>query len=481
MENNRILSGLFWKALERFGVLGIQFIIQIALARLLDPDSYGLLAIMMVFISIANIFVQNGFSTALIQNKKVNEKDYSSVFWMSLAIALVAYAVIFLIAPLIGRVYKSDEIVAPLRVLALILFPGALNSVQLAKVTREMMFRKIFYSNLSGVVLSGIVGIAMAYWGFGLYSLVGQSLLNTVIVCIVMRFTSGFKISFAVDLKRVKEFFSFGWKLAISSILNTITENIRSMSIGIKFDTAMLGYYERGMQFPQYGINVVQGTVQSVLLPAMSEHQDDKERARSIMRNAISLSAYLIFPIMAGLAAVSKSFVGLLLTEKWMPSVPYMQIYCFIFAFWPIHVTNLQAMNSVGRSDLYLRLEIIKQAYGLPVLAIALYFAKMPIAVAVSSLVLIPVVWFTNAYFNKRLIGYGFWDQVRDVMPSLALSLSMFVLVLFINKAGMGYLVTICIQIGAGIFFYLAMSIITKNKNYIRLRGILLDLFKFKK
>lgn len=480
MENDRIISGLFWKALERFGVLGAQFIIQVVLARLLGPDSYGLLAIMMVFISIANIFVQNGFSTALIQNEKVNEKDYSSVFWMTMVIALVAYIVIFLIAPFIGRAY-NDEIVGPFRVLALILFPGALNSVQLAKVTREMKFRKIFYSNLSGAVISGIVGIIMAYAGLGLYSLVGQSLLNTVIVCIVMRFTSGFSISFVIDRTRIKEFFSFGWKLTVSSILNTITENIRSMAIGMKFDTTMLGYYERGMQFPQYGINVVQGTVQSVLLPAMSEQQNDRERARNIMRNAISLSAYLIFPMMAGLAAVSKSFVGFLLTEKWMASVPYMQIYCVVFAFWPVHVTNLQAMNSVGRSDLYLKLEIIKLAYGLPVLAIVLYFAKTPIAVAVSSLLLIPVGWFTNAYFNKRLIGYGFVDQVRDVAPSIALSLSMFVVVYLINKAEMGYLVTMCTQIGIGIIFYLTMSIVTKNRNYSKLRGIILNVINSKK
>ena len=245
MENDRIISGLFWKTLERFGVLGIQFIIQIILARLLDPDSYGMLAIMMVFISVANILVQNGFSTALIQNRQVDEKDYSSVLWMSMVIALTIYVAIYLGAPFVGRVYKNDAIVAPLRVLSLMLFPGALNSVQLAKVTREMMFRKIFYSNLSGAVLSGIAGITMAYLGFGLYSLVWQSLLNVVIVCVVMRFSSGLKILFAIDKTRVKEFFSFGWKLAVSSILNTITENIRSMVIGVRFDIAMLGFYER--------------------------------------------------------------------------------------------------------------------------------------------------------------------------------------------------------------------------------------------
>lgn len=468
-DNKRIINGLIWKGLERFGVLGVQFIIQIILARLLSPNDYGVLALMMIFVSVANILVQNGLNTALIQNKEVTEDDYSYVFWFSFLIACGIYIIIFISSPLIGRLYDHDNIVFPLRCLALMLLPASLNSIQLARVSRQMQFRKIFFSNLAGAVTSGVIGILLAYKGAGLYALVAQSLSNVMAVCIVMRATSGLRIRFKFDFDRVKVFFSFGWKLAVSSILNTITENIRSMSIGLKFDAAALGYYERGMQFPQYGINVIQGTVQSVMLPAMSENQDNKTEAKRIMKNAISISAYLVFPMLAGMAAVAKSFIGLLLTDKWMASVPYMQIYCIIFAFYPIHVSNLQAMNSVGRSDLYLKLEIIKQVYGLVFLAVVLVLAKTPLFIAISGVALIPLGWFVNSFYNKELIGYSFGEQVKDVMPSLLMSTTMFLIVMSMNFIGMGYLKTLIAQIIVGLVVYLMMSIITRNREFIKL------------
>lgn len=468
-DNKRIINGLIWKGLERFGVLGVQFIIQIILARLLSPNDYGVLALMMIFVSVANILVQNGLNTALIQNKEVTEDDYSYVFWFSFLIACGIYIIIFISSPLIGRLYDHDNIVFPLRCLALMLLPASLNSIQLARVSRQMQFRKIFFSNLAGAVTSGVIGILLAYKGAGLYALVAQSLSNVMAVCIVMRATSGLRIRLKFDFERVKVFFSFGWKLAVSSILNTITENIRSMSIGLKFDAAALGYYERGMQFPQYGINVIQGTVQSVMLPAMSENQDNKTEAKRIMKNAISISAYLVFPMLAGMAAVAKSFIGLLLTDKWMASVPYMQIYCIIFAFYPIHVSNLQAMNSVGRSDLYLKLEIIKQVYGLVFLAVVLVLAKTPLFIAISGVALIPLGWFVNSFYNKELIGYSFGEQVKDVMPSLLMSTTMFLIVMSMNFIGMGYLKTLIAQIIVGLVVYLMMSIITRNREFIKL------------
>lgn len=283
----KIIKGLFWKLLERFGVFGCQFILQLILARLLSPDQYGALAIMMIFITIANVFIQFGFNTSLIQSQSVNEKDYSSVLWVSLLIAAFFYLIFFWGAPYIANIYGMPELLDSLRVLALILFPGAVNAVQLAKVTKEMNFKAIFYSNLIAIVVSGTIGVLLAYKGYGLWALVVQNIINSVIICIIMRFTVQLKLYLFCDIKRVKILFSFGWKLVISSLLNSITENIRGLVIGLKYDSSMLGYYNRGMQFPQYAASVIQGTLQSVLLPAMSEEQNEKAIAKEIMKNVI--------------------------------------------------------------------------------------------------------------------------------------------------------------------------------------------------
>ena len=336
------VSAFLWKLLERFGVSGTQFVLQIILARLLDPEHYGVLSIMIIFTTLANVFVQNGFNTALIQNKDVKEEDYSSVLWVSLGIAGVLYAALFFAAPLIGSFYEMPDIVFPFRVLALMLFPGALNSVQLAKVSKEMDFRKVFTSNLVAVIVSGVAGVVIALQGGGVWALVAQTLINVVMACIVMAFTVKLKLRFICQLDRVGILLSFGWKLLVSGLIETLYQDIRSLVIGKKYDSETLGYYNRGKQFPQFIINAVNGAVQSVMLPMMSAQQDDKSKVKTTMRTSIMTSAYIIFPMMAGLAGVAAPMVSLLLTDKWLPCVPYLQIYCFTFAFYPVHSCNLQ-------------------------------------------------------------------------------------------------------------------------------------------
>jgi len=354
-----------WKLLERFGTSGVHFVLQIILARLLDPEHYGVLSIMVIFTTLANVFVQQGFNTSLIQNKDVTEEDYSSVFWVSLGIATVLYMAIFWGAPWIAVFYEMPDITVPLRVLALMLFTGALNSVQVAKISREMDFHKVFVSNIGGSLMSGIVGIIIAYMGGGLWALVAQSLLSSAVACLVMRFTVKLKLRLVCNLARVKVLFAYGWKLLMSSLLDTLYQDLRSLVIGKKYNSDTLGYYNRGKNFPQFIISAVNGAVQSVMLPAMSAEQDDSKRVKDLMRTSITMSAYVIFPVMAGLAAVASPLVRLLLTDKWLPCVPYMQIYCFSLAFYPVHSCNLQAINAVGRSDIFLKLEIIKKSIGI--------------------------------------------------------------------------------------------------------------------
>ena len=351
--------------MERFGVQGVQFLLQVILARMLDPEHYGVLSLMVIFTALANVFIQNGFNAALIQNKDVTEEDFSSVLWASLGLAGFLYGVIFLCAPLIAGFYAMPAIVWPLRVLALMLFPGALNSVQLAKVSREMDFKKVFYSNIGGVVVSGIVGVVVAWMDGGLWALVVQTMLNITVACIVMGITVKWRPQPICNFTRLGALFRYGWKLLVSGLVDTLYMDLRSLVIGKKYDSGTLGYYNRGKQFPQFIINAINGAVQSVLLPAMSAQQDDKAKVKALTRNSVMISSYVVFPMMAGLAGIAEPLVRLLLTEKWLPCVPYMQIYCFTFAFYPVHSGNLQAINAMGRSDVFLKLEIVKKQWEL--------------------------------------------------------------------------------------------------------------------
>jgi len=469
-RTNSTLNGLVWKLLERFGVSGVQFILQIILARLLSPEHYGVLSIMVIFTALANVFIQQGFNTALIQNKDVTDEDYSSVLWVSLGIAAILYGVIYVASPLIGLFYNMPDIVAPMRTLALMLFPGALNSVQLAKVSREMDFRKVFFSNIGGVVVSGIAGIIIAYLGGGLWALVAQTLLNVLVACLVMHFTVNLRIKRVCNLKRIKVLFSYGWKLLVSSLIDTLYQDLRSLVIGKKYDSRMLGYYNRGKQFPQFINNAINGAVQSVMLPAMSAEQDNHTKVKSMLRNAITLSAYFLFPVMAGLAAVAEPLVELLLTDKWLPCVPFMQIYCFSFAFYPVHSCNLQAINAMGRSDIFLKLEVIKKGIGIVALTMAVFCFDSPIAIAATGLITTWIGWFVNAYPNKKLIGYSYKEQVLDLIPSLCMALIMCGCVLLVGRCsatiGMTSLLILALQVVTGVVVYVSLSMISKAKPF---------------
>ena len=480
--NTGIRSGLFWKLMERFGVQGIQFILQILLARILSPEHYGTLSMMIIFTTLANVFIQNGFNTALIQNKDVTDEDYSSVFWISLGIAVILYAMIFLASPVIAAFYGIPDIVMPLRILALMLFPGALNSIQVAKVSREMDFKKVFFSSVSGILLAGIAGVAVALLGGGLWALVVQNLLNITTACIVMLFTVRWHPKLVCDLCRVAVLFRFGWKLLAAALLDTLQQSLCSLVIGRKYDSDTLGYFNRGLQFPQFVMNAVIGAMQGVLLPAMAENQDDTQKVKELMRNSLLVSSYVIFPMMAGLAAVSAPLIRLLLTEKWLSAVPYMQINCFVFAFYSVHVCNLQAINAVGRSDLFLKLEIVKKAYSLLLIVIAVACFDTPIAIAMTGLIGTVLGWYVNAIPNKKLIGYSVWAQVLDLIPLMTMALVMCGVVLLVGfvaeRMMMPSIGILLIQITAGVTIYLLLSILVKPYPYCMILNTLKSLRK---
>lgn len=421
-----VITSLIWKFLERIGTQGVQFVVAIVLARLLSPADFGLIALVTVFVTIANVFVQSGLNTALIQKKNADNLDFSTVFYSCLALAVVLYMGLFFGAPVIARFYNNQiELIPVIRVLGLMLPLGALNSIQEAYVARNMMFKKLFYRSIGAIIPAGIIGVVCAYLGFGIWSLVAQQLSNALLICVIMWFTVKWRPSLSFSIERWKGLFSFGWKLLCSALLDTFYRNIRDLVIGKLFTSADLGFYNRGDQFPKIIIANINSSIQSVLLPSLSTVQDDRVRLKSLARRSIKTSSFLILPLMTGLAAVARPLTLVVLGEKWLPAVPFIQICCFSYAFWPIHTTNLSAINAVGRSDVFLKLEIIKKCYGLAVLALAIWLFRSPIGIAMSAAITAPLGSFVNAYPNKKLLNYGFVEQMKDFVPSFLLSLAM--------------------------------------------------------
>lgn len=476
-QKGSVSGALGWKLLERFGVQGIQFVLQIILARLLDPEHYGILSLMVIFTNLANIFIQTGFNTALVQNKDVTEEDYSSVFCVSTLVAIFLYGVIFFAAPLIAVYYKMPDIIAPLRVLALMLIPGAMNSVQLAKVSRELNFRKVFTSNIAAIVISGAVGIALALMGGGLWALVVQTMLNVVIASAVMLFTVNWKPRLICNWKRIKVLFAFGWKLLVSGLLDTLFQDIHSLVVGKKYNSETLAYYNRGKQFPQFIVSAVNSAVQTVMLPVMSTEQDDVLKVKNIARTSITISSYIMFPVMAGLAGVATPLIELLLTGKWLPCVPYLQIYCFSLAFYPVHACNLQAINAMGRSDIFLKLEVIKKVLSLGLLLIGVFCFDSPIAIALTGACSTFTSCFINAYPNKKLIGYSYLEQMKDMLPCVFAAILMLICVLLVGTLNLPIFVLLVLQVLVGVVTYGLVSVLLQLKPF----KMLLKIYKLQK
>ena len=451
-----VLTSLIWKFLERAGVSGVQTVIQIVLARILLPEDYGIIALIAVFIAIAQIFVTSGLNTALIQKKEVDDTDYSSVFFLSLIIAAVCYAVIFITSPLIAAFYGNEIITPVLRVLGITLFFGAFNSIQNAVITRTFTFKNLFISSLGAVIISGIVGIVMALLGYGVWALVGQQLVSYIALCAIMWITVDWRPKLLFSLTRVKTLFSFGWKLLVSAQIDTIYRNISTLVIGKLYPTSMLGYYSQGKQYPEVLVSNLDSSIQAVMLPAYAKNQDDKETVKQIMRRALTTSSFLVLPVMAGLAAVAEPLVILLLTEKWIMAVPFLQIFCCVYAMWPIHTVNLQAINGIGRSDVFLKLEIIKKAVG--VIALAITIPMGIYAMAIGMIFTGIISTFINAYPNKKLLDYSPLEQWKDIMPALLISLVMFAIVYLVTLLPLPCWAMLLIQIPLGVVIYFGLA-----------------------
>ncbi|MDD2494669.1 MAG: lipopolysaccharide biosynthesis protein [Tissierellia bacterium] len=475
INKTRVLSGLLWKFMERGGTQGIQFIVQIILARLLLPGDYGIIALVIIFTSIASVFVQSGLNTALIQKKDADEVDFSSVFYLSFSIALIIYIILFFVTPYIAKFYEIPQITPVFRVLSFTLFFGAFNSIQNAVISRNLQFKKLFFSSTGAILISGIVGIYMAYAGYGVWALVGHQLSNQLFVTLILWLTVKWRPSLLFSLERLKQLFSFGWKLLLSRLIHIIYRELRSLIIGKMYNPAMLGFYNRGELFPSYLVGNIDGSIQSVMLPVLSSQQDNRPRVKDMMRRGIVTSSFVIFPMMVGLAVTAEPLITILLTEKWLPCVPFLQIFCVFYSLMPIHTANLQAINALGRSDIYLKLEIIKIIIGLSILLVTLFYGVYAIALgqALSGI----VFSFVNAYPNKKLLDYSYKEQWRDIYPSFLLSLVMGAVVYSLRLLGLSVILTLTIQICAGVILYLGLAWILKLESFNYILFTLRDIF----
>ena len=475
MDKKRsVITNFIWRLLERGGTYVVNFVVSVVLARLIAPSLYGSIALVTAITSILQVFVDSGMANSLIQKKDTDDLDYSSVFYFNLVFCLVLYCGLFFAAPLIGRIYHDMTLVPVVRVLGLTIVVSGVKNVQQAYVAKTMQFRRFFFATLGGTIFSAIVGITLAYLGYGVWALVFQQLLNVTVNTAILWLTVGWKPKRMFSWQRLGGLISYGWKLLISQLLDTAYLKLYQFIIGLRYSTADLAYYNRADQFPNLIMENTNASLDSVLLPVLSSEQDDKARVREMTRRAIRVSTYVLMPLMAGLAVCAEPLVRLLLTEKWLPSVPYMQLFCLYYAFWPLHTANLNAIKATGHSGIFLYLEIIKKVLETAVLLVTMRYGVMAIMLGLLFNGFASVA--INAWPNKKLLNYSIPQQLKDTFPALALSLLMGAVILPVTWTELPDLIKLIIMVPAGAAVYLGGSLLFKLDSFFYLLEIVLKM-----
>ena len=460
-KKRNVISNLIWKFLERIGAQTVSLIVSIVLARYILPEQYGSIAIILIFINIANVFVSEGFSTALVQKKNTDDTDYSTMFYCSTIISILLYFVLFVVAPYIANFYKMPELTWLLRILSLKLPISAINSIQHAYVSRNMMFKKFFFSTLLGTIGSGVIGIALAIYGMGAWALVIQYLINSLVDTIVLFFTIKWKPKLVFSVCRAKELLNYGWKITIGSLLNTIYNESRALIIGKRYTSSNLAYYNKGVQFPQLIVTNIDASIGSVLFPALCMYGKSKEELKKMTRISMKISCFVIFPCMAGLAAISEPLIRVLLTDKWIDAAFFLKIACITQALQPINTANIQMIKSSGKSDIFLKMEIIKKISGIIILLITMMYGIK--ILAYGEILVVLLCNLVNAYPNNKIIGYGYKEQISDLVPNACITICMFLFISTISKlCPLTDLLLIIIEVFLGSVFYFSCAILFK-------------------
>lgn len=467
MKSMSVFSATSWKILEKIGTKGIQFVIQIILARILMPDDYGVVAILTVFISLANVFIQNGFSTSLIQKKEATQEDFCTALISSIGIAILFYGFLFAVAPFIETFYEMDGLATYIRIYSLALFAGAFNSVQYAYVSRTLNFRVYTIAVLIASFFSGVAGILFAINGFGVWALIFQQLIANYLVVAVLYPLAGWHSELLFSTKSLRTLFGYGWKILVSSLINSLYANMYNLVIGKIYTKELLGLYSKGQQFPLLITDNLNETVQSITLPILSQAQDNPAEMKGRMKRALTLNAFVVVPSMLGLSAISYEFIYVALGEKWLAAVPYMMLLSLVYCMYPIHTMNIQCMKALGLSGLFLKLEIIKKVLEIATLVITIKHGL--IAIIIGQIILSFLSMPINVWPVGKLIGYGMDEQIKDLLPTLITGIVMYGVVRMIEFIPMGMLLRMILKMMIGVGVFIGLSYLFKNEALVYL------------
>lgn len=464
VSKKQFVIGFLWKYGETFLRQFMLFVVQVFMARVLTPSDFGVIALMATFIYLANIFVQSGFNLALIQKKDIDLLDFSSVFYLTIFIATGIYILLFLISEQISIFFKEPKLVPIMRTLPIVLLLGSVNSIQIAFASRNMDFKSICLSTSVASIVSGIVGLTFVYSGGGIWALVIQQILNYIILTIMLFKTVRWTPIFAFSIERIRPLFTYGWKVMFSSLCSFVNEDSYGIVIGKAYSSTVLGYYNRGYVFPStLVVSNLNGTLMSVLFPTLSSYQDDREKLKHILSRSISVSSFLVFPAMAGMVAVAKPMITVLLTDKWLPSVPYLIIECLFFSTVPILTSASSLINSMGRSDINLKISLFKVIA--TILSIGVFMNLSVFYILGMKCIVSLIIVFICMSITKRLVAYDICDCFDDVANSLFSALLMgggvYILKFIIEDNFILFLT----QIFTGGSLYLSIAYFTKNKS----------------
>ena len=469
-------KGVAWSAVERLSTIGIQFVLNIIIARILSPSDYGVIGMLAIFLSISQCLIDSGFSNALIQRKDRTDTDYGTVFLFNLGISVLLYLILFFSAPLIARFYNLDILVEVLRVVGLILIISALSNVQKTILTINVDFKTQSYVSISGAIISGATGIILAYKGFGVWALVAQTLVNGIVCTILFWLLTKTKFRICFNSDSFKKLGSFGVKLMFSNLLNTIYDNLYALFIGKKYTAQDLGYYSRADQFAVFPPKTLTEIINRVSYPILCQHQDNKEELYIVYTRFLTLSCYIIFPLMIGLSVLSKPLIVLLLTDKWLPAALMMSILALDGLWSPITKINLSLLQAVGRSDLFLRLEIIKKIIAVCILLVTIRCGL--IWVCVGRVVYSIIAMLINMYYTVDIIGKSYYRQIADWFLLFVAAVLMGGMVygstLLIQSPAMQLAVGCCV----GVLSYYLLTKLFKLKEFDIAKNLFLSLVK---
>lgn len=467
MQDNlkqRTISSMFWQFMQGFGGQFVTFWVGIILARLLTPTDYGVVAIAGMFLGILGMFADGGLAQAVIQKKDADEVDFNTMFVTQLVFSSCIFVIVYFLAPYFADLFHNDQLISLIRVMALTMPLGALAGVQRCVVSRRLMFKWFFYASTISLIISAIVGVWMAYSGFGPWALVGQSMSATIVNTLVVFCLLDWHPRFQFSIPRFKELFRQGLKYLGTNFIGTITAQVKDWCLGLKYSPADLAYYNKGGSVPNMFCNNIDSTIQSVLFPAISQIQDDKERVRNAISRSIRTSTFVLFPLLFGLSMTADKLIPILYSDKWNPSIPFMQVLCFSLAIGIMCNVNTQALKATGNIGIVLKLEFIKK----PIMFLTIIGTMLisPLAIAWGILFFNIFVYLVNSYPNKKIINYSYSDQLKDVAPNFIQASIMAVVVYLIGSVPLNLYLDLALQIIIGVALYVAMSIIFKNESF---------------